>query len=75
MFFLFAGADYYPGGGMVDHQGVFPTIEAAQQHFAVHKEDWAHIATIKDGKLVWLLEWEKHLDPGANRATYAWRKP
>ena len=61
MYFLFAGDNYYPVGGMEDLVGTFPTIEAAREAAEAgefirtdygRKYDWYHIATIRDGQLV-----------------------
>jgi hypothetical protein len=49
MFLLFAGANYYPSGGMNDCKGVFHTKEEAETHLDhIKKEnpysyDWNHI--------------------------------
>ena len=44
MFALFAGADYYPAGGMDDLVGTFATVEEAQARFlGGYDYDWAHI--------------------------------
>jgi hypothetical protein len=61
MYFLFAGDNYYPVGGMEDLVGTFSTIdearveaEAGETIYAeyVRKYDWWHIATIRNGQLV-----------------------
>lgn len=60
MYFLFAGESYYPGGGMEDLVGTFPTLEAAREAFARRLDrdgeeahfDWYQIATIVEGRLV-----------------------
>jgi hypothetical protein len=61
MYFLFAGENYYPTGGMDDLVGTFATIEDARKaaeyptvagHRYVPRYDWYHIATVIDGKLV-----------------------
>lgn len=50
-FLLFAGDNYYPGGGVVDFKGMFETIEAAKEEHAKHVRNFR-----KDG-----LQWE-HCD-------------
>ena len=41
---LFAGADYYPAGGMDDLVGVFESVEAARFAFAQADDcTWGHI--------------------------------
>lgn len=59
-FFLFAGASYYPGGGMRDFIDSFETLEAADEYvkennhdrdsYSYHgrKWDWYHICDIRD---------------------------
>lgn len=62
-FFLFAGNDYYPKGGMVDLQAIRPTakeaLEALDPGLYHYKGGWAHIFDaekmevaywLKDGK-------------------------
>jgi len=50
-YFLFAGCDYYPCGGLGDLKGSFDSTEEAMQKGAA--SDWAHIAKInEDGELV-----------------------
>lgn len=61
---LFAGANYYPNGGMYDYVGTFDTLEAAKEAAESGEyTDWANIAQIRDGDLVWLLQfhgtWEE----------------
>jgi hypothetical protein len=56
MFFLFAGDDYYPSGGMYDFRGAFETLDAAKAALPECR-DWAHVATLADGKLSIVAEW------------------
>ncbi len=65
MYFLFAGSDYYPSGGMRDYQGTFATLEEAQQLGQAHDElmgnysrfNWSHVAQVINGKLQIIWEW------------------
>jgi len=51
-YFLFAGWDYYPSGGLEDLMGSFDSPEEAKGE-ARAKYDWAEIATIdENGELV-----------------------
>ncbi len=43
MFYLFAGGDYYPCGGVDDFQGVFDTVEDARQAALNLRYYWWHI--------------------------------
>ena len=61
MYFLFAGENYYPAGGMSDLVGTFDTFEdarAAVESPAVDEDgyapryDWYHIARVIDRRLV-----------------------
>lgn len=65
MYFVFAGENYYPEGGLNDLVGTFPTLEAAEhwiregwsgdvdeaEGYRPHF-DWYQIGTIVDGILV-----------------------
>lgn len=53
-FHLFAGYDYYPGGGLNDYRGSFETLEAAQA--TENYGDWAHIVQCTDDGLVEVSE-------------------
>jgi hypothetical protein len=57
---LFAGLNYYPGGGMCDYEGSFNTFEEAEAEGERKKRegyDWYNIATTDwDGNLTWRLE-------------------
>jgi hypothetical protein len=62
MYFLFAGEDFYPDGGMQDFIGTFPTLEAARRSatnppkdedgWNLYQVEWYQIAQVVDGKLV-----------------------
>jgi len=55
---LFAGASYYPAGGMDDLAGIFDSIEAARFAFAQADDcDWGHIVDTATFKtvLVWAV--------------------
>lgn len=53
-FFLFAGYDYYPSGGMEDFKGAFATEDEAEKSFetqnaqrSIHsKWEWHHITNV-----------------------------
>jgi hypothetical protein len=44
MYHIFAGEQYYPCGGVSDHQGSKDTLEEAMEFVANLKCDWWHIA-------------------------------
>ena len=46
MYHLFAGDSYYPGGGLSDYLGAFPTWEAAEAKGAGF--DWHEVAVLGD---------------------------
>lgn len=54
---LFAGYNYYPGGGMCDYQGSFDTYEEAEKEGKERIKkgfDWYNVATTDgNGKLTW----------------------
>ena len=64
MYFLFAGDNYYPGGGMQDLVGMFHTLEQARAWFEnpppdedghAIRYDWYQIAAVNphdEGRLV-----------------------
>jgi hypothetical protein len=52
MFFLFAGEQYYPSGGMNDFIDQFDNIDDAIGVGRSGKYDWYNIASLQDGKLV-----------------------
>lgn len=56
-FLLFAGEDYYPGGGARDFQGAFDSFEEAVAAHALLKFEycggWANIMRTSDYKVVW----------------------
>lgn len=61
MFILFCGSAYYPGGGMHDCSGVFPTLKEAQK--GLYVDDWFHIVEIqRDGKLVVVQSSDENLE-------------
>lgn len=49
MFMLFAGDSYYPAGGWRDFIGVFPSVEAAVEHFKSGSWDWYHVVSFGEG--------------------------
>ena len=64
MFLIFAGRNYYPGGGAGDFITVRPTLREAQlyvqhQHDSSDKYEWewAHIAELKGDTLVIVAAW------------------
>ncbi len=57
-FWLFAGMEYYPGGGMADFIDSYDTLEEAKatKDFADAEEsghEWAHIYDTETGKTVY----------------------
>lgn len=54
-FFLFAGADYYPSGGMNDYVGAFRNLLDAE--LAHTNNDWANVAMLTDRGLVCVAEY------------------
>jgi hypothetical protein len=52
MFFLFAGDQYYPSGGMNDFIDQFDNIDDAIGIARSGKYDWYNIATVQNGELV-----------------------
>ena len=59
-FHLFAGHNYYPGGGMADYQGSAKSVKGCEEMLAKleNEPDWAHVAVLWDGRLVEVAEWE-----------------
>lgn len=58
MFYLFAGAHYYPEGGWSDYRGTYPRVEDAKS--AAGRFDWAQVVYVTDGRIVaerWDKEW------------------
>lgn len=59
-YLLFAGENYYPGGGWYDYRGSFDTAEeASQAGGALHNKringawvDWWHVTDMLTGKCV-----------------------
>lgn len=60
-YLLFAGENYYPGGGWCDHRGSFDSAEeACQAGGAIHNKrvdggpwiDWWHVIDLLTGKCV-----------------------
>ncbi len=43
MFYLFAGDDYYPCGGVDDFQGMFEVLDDAIREVPNLRYDWWHI--------------------------------
>jgi hypothetical protein len=60
-YLLFAGAGYYPAGGMYDYQADYDTLKEAKEavilHFESYNDDWAHV-------------WDTNDDPGATFVFY-----
>ena len=55
MFHLFTFDEYYPGGGMEDYRGSFPTVEEAQAAFVLENRPFGNIAgSAPDGSLAFL---------------------
>jgi len=57
MYFLFAGENFYPCGGMDDLKGSFASVEDALRYLAdggqsFESYEWYQIATVVDGQLV-----------------------
>jgi len=55
MFFVFAGANYYPDGGMDDYVGSYPDRAAADGVVADQLDtlhEWAQIAVLRGSDLV-----------------------
>jgi hypothetical protein len=57
MYFLFAGENFYPVGGLDDLKGSFASVEDALRYLADAGQtfetfDWYQIATVVDGRLV-----------------------
>ncbi len=52
MFLLFAGHDYYPGGGWEDFKGCYPTVGDAVLAAASLDEDWWHIVDCDKKEIV-----------------------
>ena len=55
-YYLFAGNNYYPKGGMLDYKGEFESIKDAVEYFRDHAEDisndgnvdnWGHVVDDK----------------------------
>jgi hypothetical protein len=54
MYMLFSGSSYYPGGGMNDFSGLFPTIEAAR--WELYMNDWYHIVHVHPDGVLEIVE-------------------
>ena len=67
-FFLFSGSDYYPMGGAHDCDGAYSTIEDAKAAYS-KKLDWAHVATMKDGKMKVVFSWPTYRQRPNNHIT------
>ena len=55
MYFLFAGENFYPCGGMDDLVGSYGSIEEAREALdsdPFRSYEWYQIATVVDGRLV-----------------------
>ena len=82
MVHLFAGASYYPEGGMEDYQGAFTTVEAAREAFSALREDdrlslsWAQIAQADaEGKLCVILKWSLRHNLDTKTPADRWMSP
>jgi hypothetical protein len=58
MFILFAGQDYYPGGGWEDFIGMYESLEEAREAFyksgySVIKYEWGHVVDLENQVVVW----------------------
>ena len=59
MFILFAGQDYYPGGGWEDFVGMYESLEEAREAFYKSNDDsvipyeWGHVVDLKNQVVVW----------------------
>jgi hypothetical protein len=53
-FMLFAGPDYYPGGGWSDFSDSFDTLDSAISQAKKQDDDWWHVVDAKTGVMVWL---------------------
>jgi hypothetical protein len=60
MYFVFAYDAYYPGGGMADYMGTYPTLEVARLAAQAAPNEYADVATVRDGALVLVAEWHRH---------------
>ena len=56
-FLVFAGNNYYPGGGWTDFRKDADTIEAARELAEVRgvygTSDWVHVVDTQTGEIVW----------------------
>jgi hypothetical protein len=46
MFLVFAGEEYYPGGGWSDLLGSYPTLHEAKEAAAKQRRGWWHIVDL-----------------------------
>jgi len=62
-YLLFAGDDYYPGGGIRDYVGAYETPTLAQRAFKMldAPAEWAQIVEYRSGSFVPLLYFPKPL--------------
>lgn len=69
-YWLFAGKEYYPNGGMEDYKADFDSVEDAKAAFDsaqaaeekdYRKSDWAHIADSHTGKIVMQFNGMKYM--------------
>lgn len=74
LYWLFAGDDYYPAGGINDFVGTFDTIEEAKDAFyALERHDWGHIVTVKKNGFTIVIETYDEIEGDVNY--YGWRRP
>lgn len=57
-FALFAGQDYYPGGGWEDFVGMYESLEEALEAYksdgdSVIKYEWGHVVDLENQVVVW----------------------
>ena len=58
-FALFAGQNYYPGGGWEDFVGMYESLEEAREAFyksgkdSVIPYEWGHVVDLENQVVVW----------------------
>jgi hypothetical protein len=55
-YFVFAGEDYYPKGGMDDFKGCFDNLEEAiyvAEHCEAYGDPWAHVYDTRERVKAW----------------------
>jgi len=74
IYWLFAGSDYCPAGGIKDFIGMFDTIGEAKAAFDRLKyNDWGHIITVEKGSFAVVIETYDEMRKG--KKYYGWRRP